>query len=157
MAPPPPLPHTPPPNCLIGFEPGRVAAFSRVPMWMHARCALTCSLIIQWLFFKPLLWALGYKGEQQQTPPCSECMQPGLSVRHEMQQPPCNSWDVKLRMQIKCGSGDNTLKGHNYHFIKLWSGREDKCHRNVFNIGYILYYRTIMNLCFLCTLKFGYM
>lgn len=38
-------------------------------------------------------------------------------------QHPCNSQDVKPRMLIKCGPGDNTSKGHNYNFIKLWSGR----------------------------------
>ena len=31
--------------------------------------------------------------------------------------PAGNSQDFKLRMLIKCGSGDNTLKGHNYNYI----------------------------------------
>lgn len=69
---------------------------------------------------------------------------------------PRKSQDLKLRMPSQCGPGEDALKGHNYNFIKLWSGREDECHSNAFNIGYILYYRMIMNLCFLCMLKFGY-
>lgn len=47
-------------------------------------------------------------------------MQPRLSVRGQNAATPCNSQDFKLRMPIKCRSGDNNaLKGHNYNFIKL--------------------------------------
>lgn len=103
------------------------ATFSWVPLWIHVKtCPNTPCIYLSFndYFSSPCFGCWTTRVSSNTLILAQNVCNLDYLSENKMLQPPCNSQDFKLRMPIKCRSGDNNaLKGHNYNFIKLWSGR----------------------------------